>query len=386
MTRVDLSMRMAMKDLLRTRKERASYRRRAAAATGGLDEFFAPSRKERERAKPAGGRSHEAVRNDGHGERMKTIYRPFACFALFMAAPAAAEPAPPVYSIVVENDVFGGSDERYTSGIRHQWLSAEGKGAALARLFLRAGDGDVVRYGVGAGQSIFTPETIELSAPLPGERPYAGWLYLEAQSVALRRGGATDILKVAAGVVGPASLAEDAQRTLHRAFNFIDPAGWNNQLRNEPGLLVSFDRQWRLDVGGRFEVLPHAGASTGNVLTEARGGAIFRIGSNLRDDGLPARNGPARPAAGAHGGDGISWQIFAGGQARAVAQNIFLDGNTFRDSLSVDKKTLVGEIEAGVAVRTGRVSLGYNHVWRSREYDGEPDFQDFGAVTVSAAF
>jgi hypothetical protein len=314
--------------------------------------------------------------------------KPYAAAAIALLAPvsAAAEPAPPVYSIVVENDVFGGSDERYTSGIKHQWLSAEGKGARLARFLLRAGDGDVVRYGVGAGQSIFTPEEINAAAPQPGERPYAGWLYLEAQSVVERRSGAADILKIAAGVVGPASLAEDAQRTLHRAFDFIDPAGWDNQLRNEPGLIVSFDRQWRASLGELFELRPHAGASLGNVLTEARGGAIFRVGSNLAADGLPARNGPARPAAGAHGGEGLSWQIFAGGQARAVAQNIFLDGNTFRDSLSVDKKPIVGEFEAGFALRAGRMSLGYNHVWRTREYESEPDLQDFGAVTVSAAF
>lgn len=317
---------------------------------------------------------------------MKALRLPVFSLALVAAAwPAAAEPAPPVYTIVVENDVFGGSDERYTSGIKHQWLSAEGKGERLARLFLRARDGDTVRYGVGAGQSIFTPEEIGAAAPLPDERPYAGWLYLEAQSVVERAGGAIDSLKVAAGVVGPWSLAEDAQRTLHRTFNFIDPAGWSNQLRNEPGLLVSFDRQWRVGAGDRFQLLPHAGASAGNVLTEARGGAFVRIGNKLTSDSLPARNGPARPGSGAHGSAGLSWQVYGGGQARAVAQNIFLDGNTFRDSLSVDKKTVVGELEAGFAVRAGRVSLGYNHVWRSREYDGEPDGQDFGVVTVSAA-
>ncbi len=297
--------------------------------------------------------------------------------------PAAAEPAPPVYSVVIENDWFGGTDERYTSGIKHQWLSAEGKGERLARLLLFARDGDIVRYGVGAGQSIFVPETISIAAPLPGQRPYAGWLYLEAQSVVVRQSGTTDILKVAAGVVGPWSLAEDAQRTLHRTFDFVDPRGWDNQLRNEPGLAVSFDRQWRLKRGRRFDILPHAGASLGNVLTEARGGAFVRIGSNLEADGLPARVNPGRPAAGAHGDEGFSWQIYAGGQARAVAQNIFLDGNTFRDSLSVDKKTVVGEIEVGFSLRARRVSFGYNHVLRTKEYNGEPDAQDFGALTLS---
>lgn len=310
-----------------------------------------------------------------------------ACLVLSASAlPAAAEPAPPIYSIVVENDWFGGSDERYTSGIKHQWLSAEGRGERLARLLLRAGDGASVRYGVGAGQSIFTPDNIRAAAPLPDQRPYAGWLYLETQSVVERRSGATDILRITAGVVGPASLAEDAQRTLHRWLNFVDPAGWNNQLGNEPGLVVSFDRQWRAKFGDHAELTPHVGGSLGNVLTEARAGAIFRIGSDLRVDGLPARISPARPAAGAHGREDFSWQLYAGGRARAVARNIFLDGNTFRDSLSVGKKPVVGEIEVGFALRAKRVSLGYNHVLRTKEYDGEPDAQDFGAVTLSAAF
>lgn len=309
-----------------------------------------------------------------------------AAFASALPLPAHAEPAPPVYSIVVENDWFGGTDNRYTSGIKHQWLSAEGKGVRLARFILRAGDGATVRYGVGAGQSIFTPENIRSAAPLPDQRPYAGWLYLETQSVVERGSGATDFLRIAAGVVGPASLAEDAQRTLHRALDFVDPAGWDNQLRNEPGLVISFDRQWRVGLGDGAELMPHAGASIGNVLTEARAGSIFRIGSDLRSDGLPARVSPARPATGAQAGDGFSWQAYAGAQARVVAQNIFLDGNTFRDSLSIGKKPVVGEIEVGFALRAKRVSLGYNHVLRTKEYDGEPNAQDFGAVTLSAAF
>ncbi|MDZ7626970.1 MAG: lipid A deacylase LpxR family protein [Parvularculaceae bacterium] len=307
-----------------------------------------------------------------------------AAAAAFLGA-ARAEPAPPVYSIVVENDVFDGSDQRYTSGIKHQWLSAEGKGARLARLLLFADDDAVTRFGAGAGQSLFTPDTLGATAPLPDQHPYAGWLYLEAQSVVTRRRGATDILKVAAGVVGPAALGEETQRTVHRALNFIDPAGWDNQLRNEPGLLVSFDRVWRFG-GPKVEVMPYAGASLGNVLTEARGGAIVRIGSNLGATGLPARVSPARPSAGAQRRDGFAWQVYGGATGRAVAQNIFLDGNTFRDSLSVDKEPVVAEVEAGASLQAGRIALGYAHVWRTREFETETGGHAFGAVTLSAAF
>lgn len=307
-----------------------------------------------------------------------------------LAAPACpgaarAEPAPPVYAIIVENDDFDGPGRRYTSGIKHQWLSAEGKGARLARLFLFADGDDVTRFGAGAGHSIFTPDTLGAAAPLAGERPYAGWLYLEAQSVVTRRSGATDILKVAAGVVGPAALGEEAQRTTHRALNFIDPAGWDTQLRNEPGLLVSLDRVWRIG-GPEFDVMPFAGASLGNVLTEARGGAIVRVGSTLDLTGLPARVSPARPSAGAHEREGVAWQVYGGAMGRAVAQNIFLDGNTFRDSLSVDREAFVGEFEAGASLQAGRIALGYAHVWRTREFQTEIGGHAFGAVTLSAAF
>ncbi|MFN0023832.1 MAG: lipid A deacylase LpxR family protein [Parvularculaceae bacterium] len=273
----------------------------------------------------------------------------FAAIAIAATTPAAAEPAPAVYAIVYENDVFAGSDRRYTSGIKHQFLSAEGRGRRLAAMLLRAGPGDDTRWGVGAGQSIFTPDDISAAAPLPGQQPYAGWLYVEATSVVVRESGAADILKIAAGVIGPWSLAEDTQRTLHRSFNFIDPAGWANQLGNEPAFVASFDRQWRPRRQGRgfgAEILPHAGVSAGTVLTEARLGATFRIGSNLDAAGAPARVAPSLPASGAFGGEGLAWQIFAGAQGRSVAHNIFLDGSTFRDSLSVEKNTFVGEFQA----------------------------------------
>lgn len=310
---------------------------------------------------------------------------------LFAAALAAglSTPArgadPPVLSLVHENDWFGGTDEGYTAGVKLAWVSAEGRGRALARLLLGADDADAVRFGVAGAQSIFTPRDTLIAAPLPGQHPYAGWLAIEAMSVVERRAGPIDILKVSAGVVGPASLAEGAQRTVHRIIDTTDVLGWENQLRNEPALLVSFDRTWRPVNGAWFRVEPHAGVSIGNVLTEARSGARLRIGAGLSGAGA-TRISPSFPSGGYYSVDGFSWEIFAGAMGRAVARNIFLDGNTFRDSLSVDKKHLVGEVEAGFAVGFGGVRLAYAHVFRTREFDTQFDRSSFGAVTLSAAF
>ncbi|MEP7313292.1 MAG: lipid A-modifier LpxR family protein, partial [Pseudomonadota bacterium] len=84
--------------------------------------------------------------------------------------------------------------------------------------------------------------------------------------------------------------------------------------------------------------------------------------------------------------DGFGWYLFAGVDGRAIAQNIFLDGNTGRDSLSVDKAVFVADLQAGAAVSVGRVRIAYTYVFRTREYRGQPAPDRFGSVGISALF
>ena len=80
----------------------------------------------------------------------------------------------------------------------------------------------------------------------------------------------------------------------------------------------------------------------------------------------------------------IAWSAFAGLYGRAVARNIFLDGNTFRDSMSVHKKSFVADGQAGVALRVGRLLFSYTYVLRGEEYFGQHGNSRFGAVGISA--
>jgi hypothetical protein len=76
----------------------------------------------------------------------------------------------------------------------------------------------------------------------------------------------------------------------------------------------------------------------------------------------------------------FSWSVFAGLEGRAVGRNIFLDGNTFRDSPSVDKKYFVGDANIGVALTYGRTQLTYTLNWRSEEFQGQDKPDIFGAI------
>ena len=69
-----------------------------------------------------------------------------------------------------------------------------------------------------------------------------------------------------------------------------------------------------------------------------------------------------------------------------MARDIFLDGNTWRDSPSVDKETLVGDSYWGVGVILRQWQFTYTYVVRSKEFKAQREVNQFGSVAVSRAF
>ena len=122
----------------------------------------------------------------------------------------------------------------------------------------------------------------------------------------------------------------------------------------------------------------------GNVATYASAGGTGRIGKNLRDDFGPTRARPALPGSEAFIGDGsFGWYLFAGLDAQAVARNIFLDGNTDGQSLSVGHRPFVGEAQVGFAILYGGVRFTYTQVVRTPEFYQQDRFTQFGSVNVT---
>jgi hypothetical protein len=300
---------------------------------------------------------------------------------------AAAQPLPPpdprgTVSFVLENDslkLFGKTtDQYYTSGVRLGWSSAEGRlpeplawvDDGLAGLLGPAN----TRWRFDFGQNFFTPEDKRRRDPDPRDRPYAGILY-GTIGLDRRTWDTLDRFELQLGVIGPASLARDTQIFVHRIIDDPRPQGWGRQLRNEPVFNLNAERIWRVPVAatdfGDVDVLPAAGAQVGTVRVAASAGARVRFGQGLeRDFGAP-RIRPTIADAPAPVGEGFGWYLFAGIGGYAVARDIFLDGNTWRDSRSVDRKPLVADFEAGAAVFWGNTRLSYTQVWRTKEFDNQ---------------
>jgi len=328
--------------------------------------------------------------------------------ALLAAAPGAVRADDGQrLSVIEENDsLFLNSDDHYTQGLRIGWLGpdvADGSGwnapfDLLGGVLPVFGAGEAERsrrYALSFGQSFFTPSAIAVNPPDPRDRPYAGWLYLGADLLQDSDRRMLEHLELQLGVVGPAALGKQVQRTWHEWIGATEPEGWDSQLHNEPGIVLSYERKWRFtlagDRGSGVDLIPELGGSLGNVFTYGEAGAMLRIGRNLQADYGPARIRPALSGTDYFNRDYLDGDFglygFVGAQGRAVARNIFLDGNSFRSSPSVDKEPLVADLQAGVSLfwRSG-MRLDVSVVHRTEEFEHQHGADTFGIVSFGASW
>ncbi len=301
-------------------------------------------------------------------------------------------------TLTVENDLFGsGMDGNYTSGILLTYFNAANEPRKLAEWLDDAiptfsiNETTSVSYSIG--QNLYTPNDITIRAPQPNERPWAAFLYGTMGLSSLTDNHIDDV-SATLGIIGPWAQGRRTQEAIHDLINTRDPSGWDNELKNEPGLILSWRRRWPQAYGAEFlgmvlSVEPDIGASIGNVYTFAETGFTTRLAprSNRWQD-TPAQVQPSIPGSGYFETQkhGIGWYLFGGAQTRAIARNIFLDGNTFRDSPSVDKKPLVFDANAGIAFTYGNTRLSYTAVYRTKEYDTQSDESLYAGISIGYKF
>jgi hypothetical protein len=306
-----------------------------------------------------------------------------------------------------ENDsVLFDSDKYYTQGLEFAYLGPDvapdsawiGPFDALGDLgpFDATGAGQVSRrYEVLLGQSIFTPKDTAREDPDADDRPYAGWLYGGVgllQDTDRRR---LDHLELLLGVVGPDAFGKAVQNDYHQFIGIDKSRGWDEQLHNESGLMLSYERKWRFlqPVGEGFAVdaIPELGITVGNVMDYVQAGGMLRFGKNLEADYGPQRIRPALSGTPYFNRDYLDgpfgFYFFVGAQGRAVARNLFLDGNTFEDSRSVDSNVLVGDLSGGLSMFWGGdVRLDAAVTYRTEEFEDQDDPTKLWGINMTIGF
>ncbi len=302
------------------------------------------------------------------------------------------------FTFVFENDLFGsGRDQDYTNGTRVSWFRAGKKPPGITQSlaktlpFLNINEATSTAYSLG--QNLYTPEAEASKEQDPNDRPWAAFLYTSMTMVTVEK-NYVDEYELTLGVVGPLAMGEQVQTTVHKIKRVTIPQGWDNQLKNEPGIILAWGRRWAgplhyiLKNGNALSLIPHTGVALGNIYTYASLGATLKFSTNetpLSDKPLSVR--PSIPGTGYFSyHDRVNWEIFTGFEGRAIARNIFLDGNTFANSYSVHKKPLVADLSAGTSLTINRTKLSYTLVYRTKEYTTQRHPSVFGSISLGYNF
>lgn len=314
-------------------------------------------------------------------------------------------------TLYMENDFFYKTDRQYTHGIKLSWISPDLSNyrddslvpawsyPLIERLPFINEPGYQRSVSFSLGQSIYTPEEIKRSDLIKDDRPYAGITYL-AVGFHSKNNRQMDTLEFGVGMVGRHSYARDCQKVIHKWIDSPDPKGWKYQLHDEPIFNIFFERKWRVlplkwDSGLGFDCIPHIGSGVGNAFTGASVGGEVRFGWNLPNDfgtyiirpgsdsNAPIDRDDPRFYQPFHR---LGIHFFFAVDGNAVVRNILLDGNTFRDSHSVDKEHFVACFVGGIGFIVNRFKITYSHVYQTKEFKTQEKEQQYGAISLSYTF
>jgi hypothetical protein len=343
------------------------------------------------------------------------LFAIFLFIALFLPVQVIAEDDmarhTSTFTLYMENDMFYNTDRQYTHGIKLSWISPD-LSECQDNFFVPSWSGSLTRclpfinksrcrqyVSFSFGQNLYTPEEIERDDLIEDDRPYAGIAYM-AVGFHGEDNKQMDTLELNAGIVGRHSYAKDFQRAVHDWVNATNPKGWDHQLHDEPIFNVFFEYKRKViqaQYGKTFgsDCIFHIGSGIGNAFTGANMGGEMRFGWNMPNDfgtytirpgsdsNSPADDSDPRlfkllSRAGMH--------IFIGIDGTAVARNILLDGNTFRDSHSVDKNHFVACFVGGLGIIADRFKITYSHVYQTKEFKTQEKDQQYGAISISYTF
>jgi hypothetical protein len=219
-----------------------------------------------------------------------------------------------------------------------------------------------------------------LTAPAPGDRLYAPSWWLGATTHFGWSG-----YDVAAGadlvMVGPQTGIEGIHSAIHEAFGNVPinlpPA---NQVSN--GIYLDAHAEVGRGIALSFgEVRPFVEVRAG-VETLARAGVDVTFGT-LGQDGLRLRDQVSGQRVAALNGSGSvgGWSFLVGADTAYVASSVYLP-----DNRGPELEELRHRVRAGVNFGVGNSNFFYGMTYLSEEFEGQPEGQVVGTLSVDIRF
>jgi len=246
------------------------------------------------------------------------------------------------------------------------------------------------------GQQMYTPEDLKAVDPVTGDRPYAGWLYLQS---ALHQSSEEnlDSLSLKLGIVGQHAYMEEVQKFIHWMIGSPDPEGWGNQIGSRLGIQLDYMHKWRYvpdDFWGlESDLIPFVSGELGTLSVKASTGGTWRVGHNIPHD-FGSSNMDE------YGENGIpttselsyrhesKWHYYFnfGAGASLVLYDVFLDAELNDGSQSVDKYYLRGFGNYGATFGYGHFEVTYIRTHYTKEFKTQNLLSNYGSLLFVYTF
>jgi len=240
---------------------------------------------------------------------------------------------------------------------------------------------------------MYTPQDFENPNLIKNDRPYAGYLYLQT-ALHQSKNNTLKSLTLQIGMVGPVAGMKEVQELIHSLIGSPTPQGWDNQLKNEFIFQINYAQKKYYDLDNIFKygynasIIPEFGVELGNASTKAYTSALFRWGKNIpKDYGayvIDNTNYSKIPLKNKINGN-KKWRFYlnVGLKANLLAHNIFLDGNIFQESHSVEKNIFLVDVTYGLSAAYKHFSLDYIRRHSTKEFKSQENYYSYGSLLFS---
>ncbi|WP_296144073.1 lipid A deacylase LpxR family protein [uncultured Flavobacterium sp.] len=270
--------------------------------------------------------------------------------------------------ILIDNDLFTSTvnDQYYTNGIE------------IFYRFLNQNENLNINKKITEikfGQYIYNPHTVEAASIRKHDRPFAGYLFVEAGLHKFYQNESVFKMTGQVGVIGQSSGAEEFQKLFHKAFGYKDVEGWNYQIHNAlavQGNLFYSKKIFPSKFSQNVDFSLQGEANFGTVLNGITAGPLARFSlkkllpiydSNLHNASLSADKSKYKEQS--------EFYFYINPNVNYQVYDATIQGSMFNNDSPVtfDLRPLRFYGEAGFKYRKNHWNLHYVFVYRSKEVD-----------------
>lgn len=144
-------------------------------------------------------------------------------------------------SLTHDNDFLLITDQYYTAG-----LDLTYRHVLQQNSFLKQTDSSKLVTYFRLGNKMFTPKVIRTADIQSMDRPYAGWIFMNAGITRYKNERTADQLEFEVGLIGESSGMAKLQMWWHKKLGLLVPRGWASQIRDE--VVINLNYQYAKQV------------------------------------------------------------------------------------------------------------------------------------------